>query len=610
MTVLSMLALLFVLLGPSALLAAHRHIAVGQSLAASLCAQVLFLYVLGLFLPLSWAFYALCALSLACWGAACLRAVRDMRAALRAFLTPGLLFFALAAPLCYYGAINRVFISFDEFSHWGLAVKLMNQTDGLAGNPAAVSWVLYDYPPALTLFEWLACRFLGPREGVALFGYQLLLVSCLLPCADEAGFRRPVRALAALALPLLVLGAIFPMWTLRLFSEPALGLLIALLFYFLIRPHADVRFDAVRSGVLLAFLCLSKNTGAFFAAFYLLAVLCVDRRRTLPYFATLLAAIGSWTAYCAVTGVQNAFSSGIAQNVSALLSGTLPAANATAPMRFLIALFTHPFTQAGIFGTYGMPAPPAYLLAAAAGLCIVGVRSSSGDKRRMHAAMGVLWLLTACYLLFIAFSYLLIFKPYESIKLNEFERYMTTALLMTALPGAMLCLAGTAREGSSVAWMRSARITCAAVIAALALLGNTGLLYETLIARSNVTPMHWQRYMPGELAAIVRANAPDGARVLCIGEGNAIALRYELALEYPVLTPHGDWMDPFSGNADALCAALADCDYVVTFELSEKPAQFAPLLDGEACENSLYLVTREEGGIHLALVAQAPPPPS
>lgn len=601
MTALSLLSLLALLLGPSALLAARQGVPASKSLAPSICAQALFLYALGLALPLSYGFYALAALSLACWAGAVFYALQDARGALRAFFTPGLLLFLLLCPLLYYGAVNRVYISFDEFSHWGLVVKLMNATDGLVGNPAAAPYVLYDYPPALALVEWLACRFLGAREGVALFGYQLLLVSFLLPFAEGAGWRRPLRAAASLLLPLLLLGAIFPMWTLRLFSEPAIGLLTGLLFYLLACP--DERPCATRDCVLLSFLVLCKNTGLLFGAFYLIALAFTRRERLLPCLLALLLSFGSWAVYCAATGIGSAFSSGIAQNVSALLSGTLPAANAGAPLRFLQALFTHPFTQAGIFGTYAMPVPPAPLLLASAGLCTLGVRAlPAADRPRARRAMGALWGLAAGYLVFIAFSYLLIFRPYEAEKLSEFERYVTLALLMTALPGGALCLRA-ARAGQRVP-----RAVCACCLCLLAVFGNTRLLYETLVARTNVTPMHWQRYMPGELAALLRAGAAPGDRVLCIGGGNAIALRYELSPGYDVRVGGGDWMAAWVRDPDALRGELALCDYAVTFDLED--ADLSALFEGEMRENSLYRVLREPDGPRLSLIASAPEPPA
>lgn len=601
MTALSLLALLALLLGPSALLAARQSISASKSLAPAICAQALFLYAVGLALPLSYGFYALAACSLACWAGAAFYALRDVRGALRAFLTPGLLFFLLLCPLLYYGAVNRMFISFDEFSHWGLAVKLMNATDGLFGNPAAAPYVLYDYPPALALVEWLVCRFLGAREGVALFGYQLLLVSFLLPFAEGARWRQPLRAAASLLLPLLLLNAVFPMWTLRLFSEPAIGLLTGLLFYELTCPGE--RPCAPRDCVLLAFLVLCKNTGLLFGAFYLLALLAARRERLLPCLLTLLLAFGSWALYCAVTGVGSAFSTGIAQNVSALLSGTLPAANASAPLRFLRALFTHSFTQAGIFGTYAMPVPPAPLLLASGGLCVLGVSAlPAGDRPRARRAMGALWGLTAGYLAFIAFSYLLIFKSYEAEKLSEFERYVTLALLMTALPGGALCLR------AAQAGRRAPRAVLACCLCLLAVFGNTRLLYETLVARTNVTPMHWQRYMPGELASLVRASAAPGDRVLCVGGGNAIALRYELAPDYDVRVVGEDWMAAWTRDAAVIREELAGFDFAVTFDL--EGAQLCDLFEGEMRENSLYRVSSGAEGPTLSLIASAPEPPA
>lgn len=225
---------------------------------------------------------------------------------------------------------------------------------------------------------------------MALFGYQLLLVSFLLPFAEGARWRQPLRAAASLLLPLLLLNAVFPMWTLRLFSEPAIGLLTGCSF---MSSPARVSAPARRATACCSpSSCFARTRASSSARFTCSALLVARRERLLPCLLTLLLAFGSWALYCAVTGVGSAFSTGIAQNLSALLSGTLPAANAGAPLRFLRALFTHSFTQAGIFGTYAMPVPPAPLLLASGGLCVLGVSAlPAGDRPRASRAMGALW---------------------------------------------------------------------------------------------------------------------------------------------------------------------------------------------------------------------------
>ena len=54
--------------------------------------------------------------------------------------------------------------------------------------------------------------------------------------------------------------------------------------------------------------------------------------------------------------------------------------------------------------------------------------------------MAALFALCLCYLLFIALSYLLIFRDYEAARLSEFDRYTTLPALLCGLVGAALCL--------------------------------------------------------------------------------------------------------------------------------------------------------------------------
>ena len=602
MTAIRLGALLALLLGPGALLAARRGIRPEQSLAPTMCAQALLLYAVGLFLPLDAGLYALSACSLGCWVGALWACRIDPLRALRAWLTPGLCCFVLLCPLLYWGAIERVYISYDEFSHWGLAVKLMNGTGRLFGSPESAPFMLYDYPPALSLIEWLFCRLLGAREGVALFGYQVLLCALALPLAGETRWRHPLRAAVSLLLPLLVLNAVFPLWTSRLFCEPALAMLTALLFVSLALQERPL--GNVGEALILCFLTLTLSPCFSVVAPDLLAAWCARGRRALRAGGPALLAFVSSQAYCALCGLGSAFSSGIAQNVSALLGGALPEANASAPLRFLLALFTSPYRPADIYGGYGLPVPPALLYALAAGLCLLGARCLPPERRR-HArrAVAALFALCLCYLLFIALSYLLIFRDYEAAQLNEFNRYTTLPALLCGLVGVSLCLRA-AREAGSIRTARVARAACAACACVLLCVGNTRFFHETVIARENVVQMHWQRYTPGELATAVRAQAPQGSSIVCLGDGNAIALRYELAPDYEVSVPGGDFMAPPDLDPQAVRDALDVCDYAVVLWADER---LAPFVLGDLCMDSLYRVEHGPDGPRLELLFSVPP---
>lgn len=602
MTAIRLGALLALLLGPTALLAARRGIRPERSLAPTMCAQALLLYAAGLLLPLDAGLYALSACSLGCWAGALWACRTHPLQALRTWLTPGLCCFVLLFPLLYWGAIERVYISYDEFSHWGLAVKLMNGTGRLFGSPESAPFMLYDYPPALSLVEWLFCRLLGAREGVALFGYQVLLCALALPLAGETRWRRPLRAAVSLLLPLLVLNAVFPLWTSRLFCEPALAMLTALLFVSLALQERPL--SGAGEALILCFLTLTKNTGVFFAALYLLAAWYVRGRRALHAGVPALLAFASWQAYCALCGLGSAFSSGIAQNVSALLGGALPEANASAPLRFLLALFTSPYRPADIYGGYGLPVPPALLYALAAGLCVLGARCLPPERRR-HArrAVAALFALCLCYLLFIALSYLLIFRDYEAARLSEFDRYTTLPALLCGLVGAALCLRAAWEAGSARA-VQAARAVCIACTCGLLCVGNTRFFHETVIARESVVQMQWQRYTPGELAAAVRAQAPQGSSIVCLGGGNVIALRYELAPDYEVSVPGGDFMASPDMNLQTVRESLDACDYAVVLWADER---LAPLVAGDLCADSLYRVEHGPDGPRLELLFSVPP---
>lgn len=102
--------------------------------------------------------------------------------------SPGLLFFAVVLVLIILNAKSLRFARWDEFSHWGLAVKDMFFSDMFAKHPGSTVMLKY-YPPVSTLIEYFCCYTNGLfSESMVYVGFQLFCLSTL--CCCLGGLKR------------------------------------------------------------------------------------------------------------------------------------------------------------------------------------------------------------------------------------------------------------------------------------------------------------------------------------------------------------------------------------------------------------------------------------
>jgi len=179
-----------------------------EQLPLSVTLIVAVLYFFSLAGQLMAGFYTVLALTAAAGaGTVWLLWKRRAEKPLRLLMTPGFAAFFLVALwllLCFRG---HMFTAWDDFSHWGLAVKNMHMYQAL---PAAVpqSTVTYrDYPPATTLFSWFWTQLSGGfNEGDPQRALNMLMMCFLLPLMRKQRWKKwgssVSMALALFLLPL------------------------------------------------------------------------------------------------------------------------------------------------------------------------------------------------------------------------------------------------------------------------------------------------------------------------------------------------------------------------------------------------------------------------
>lgn len=605
---LKLAALAFILLGPCALAYARKGARAERTLPAALCAQSLALIFLGYLLPFSVCVGVLTAVSAACWGYALLR-VRDVRRA-AGFFSPACLIFLLGVLLLYDACAPRLFLSYDEHSHWGLIVKVISVFDELPRAGRGAAYIQFTYPPSTAMLPAMAASILGYRDGVACFGYVVLLLGLLLGLTDRAGRWAPCWA----ALIYLCMMAVFPLGVLRLFCEPAVALLMALLIVRLFDRDGQCLWE---SALYAAMLAMTKNTGLVFVLLCVTARLCAqpDRREMKRAACMLLCgalAVWSYQTYCGVQGIEATISpSHFDENLAALLSGTLGEPYTSLPRRFAGFLFGAGLPQSGVYSCYGFATAAAVL---GVTLLMCGAHLAvARDKRRAGRLWLGVWLGNAAYMAMIVVSYFFFFEEAEVERLAEADRYTMLIALWTAVMAVVLLL----RERETPRRRVRAALLCA-LTAAMLPLSHMDMTVKTFITREYVQNTVWAREQTEQMAAFLREqlSGEEDARLLCMGDYPYVELHYALAGDIDIGRIDRSWDGaPWAGDAQAVAGVLEDGMHVFVAGLTDEDAQrvidsrYAVLtVDGAALQaHSLYRAQAQgDGSVRLVYLATMP----
>jgi len=554
---LKLLILCAILLGPSAFAYAKARRPVGSTLPLVICGQSLLLIGLGYFLPQSVCVGVLALVSALAWAAALVR-IRRLKEFLTAVALPGLLLF-LSSVILHDACASRLFLSYDEYSHWGILIKTIALYDELPRAGAGAPYIQFTYPPATAMLPSMVSCLLGYREGMAYLGYALLLACLLWGLASRAG-RRTGAAAASMVLLYACMMAVFPMSILRLFIEPAAALLMALL---MLGAYDGEEESIIETCLLAAMLAMVKNTGPVFLLIALAVRLCAkpDRREAKRCAAALitgLIAYASYSVYCRVQGIEAVISpSRLGENLRAMIGGTLHASYRDLPARFLRFIFLEPLPQSGVYASYGFGTCAA-VLGVMLLLCAAHVVIARDRKKALRLWGGV-WLLNLLYLGMILASYFVGFDESEVLRLAEADRYTTLVALWTGL---LACALLMAERDTPHPKRRLALI--GAAFAVLIPLSHPEMTIKTLITREYVQNTVWARDMTARTAAFIRSGlqGEPEAKLLCMGDYEYIELHYALAGDTDIGTPEQSWEKaPWSGDGEAVLAALETGGY-------------------------------------------------
>lgn len=415
-------------------------------------------------------------------------------------LVPGLLvYFVLFAWLWYINR-NRLFSSWDEFSHWGLVVKNMDFFDWFGNHPeSTVSF--RGYPPATALWQYFIGKLYGvfSEEHV----YQAtgwLIVALCMPIASKMKWKNTFRAFFSVSFLIAVPMIFNASYLILLYVDVILGIMLGYLLYCGFFSEKKDVFYYVNISVVLCALALTKASGVFLA---LVATAVIggyelvkaakgrqkrDIKRVLIMLAGFLAAIligkFSWSIYLKLTETSEAWntSSMTFSNIFNLFLGKGEGYQYTTITNFLNALGEIDFNSY-IFNMRYV----SWVVLTMALFYVLSrwVKEKSGFQFYAWGSMIGLAIYTIGLMLLYVFTY----SEYEAVNLASFQRYLATYFVALAyfISGVLF----TEINGRDVQTVR--KVTMAAVGVSLLLVPVRAIWDVTVLYKNTVNATIAQR---------------------------------------------------------------------------------------------------------------------
>lgn len=444
-----------------------------------------------------------------------------------------LLLFAVGSALIWWICRGRLFNDWDEFSHWGLALKFLFN-DKMLYSVASSPTSFKSYPPVYTLGQFVLVKtaFYSFREDLLMYAGGLLSwVFLWYPLKWISLKKQPLLAVCSAILLFFVPCMVVSHAYYRVSPDMLLGVLVGFLLCVLVFEQDKVaRWVLFCMGLFL--LTLSKSSGAG------LAILCaviaflylwrVEKQRMSPAlfapFAIVLVSKISWNLYLQAVGATERWPM---PKLSELFQ----------PLDYQKTVITKYFNAFFLEGNYGVLvkfAPVGWLVILLALMLVCYKLAPVGNRQKIIYAAGFAAGIFILFSLFMLVSYLYLFKEMEAVVLASFYRYMATpicAMLYVAVTVVGVCLA-------QLPMRKQLLIFPVMVVLYLSsgLLGN--YMQEIVQAPTNAAQTQHDRYLSQRTAKYIAALGEQHPRLYLITANDAGKMQNMINYElYPITLP-------------------------------------------------------------------------
>lgn len=353
-------------------------------------------------------------------------------------LQPPLVLFLIYAVLAYLALSGRRLVSWDEFTHWGLIVKVIAETSALVKHNSII--LCQDYPPGTALLMYHMLKGAGNSEGHMLFANSFLYFLPMLAFLRGVTWKR----WGEIALVLLIVYT--GVWTLScgygyLMVDPILALLFGAAFAIYVGEERSVR-GILMAALILATVVLVKKIGFFLAIIGGALILtdqlfCRPRKErrlscivaALAVFALAVTVNYSWHGYVVKNGLGQTFTQPMTtKDVIHSLSSKANEYQRSVRDNFITSILHWDLTKKvnRTLEPYRGPYTLAVWLALIATLYVVaflGERDRWG-RRRLFVTMAVFFTGLVIYLFGLLVLYMFTFPLHEAPYAASFARYV------------------------------------------------------------------------------------------------------------------------------------------------------------------------------------------
>ena len=292
-----------------------------EVLPASLCLQILLLYILAFFKALSF-IDAIGALTLLSGFIVLLRLTPEKRKLLSGKVTgklsdASLWVFVLMMILVYFGAKDKLITWWDDLNFWGTDVKAIFYDNGFAGRYLNVAPEFGDYPPGTQLSKWMFLHLApsGFNEGLMFTGYYFFIYSFLAPMIcffDKKGIKGIAGTMLAGIIIFILPSCVEAFYLDGCCADICMAVAFGAFLAGVVMPSPSDFFNMIKGTLYLAVMVLCKNTSLIWLAyafvFFVVYSLVHDDtargknawKTIFGYFALPCSAYLSWAIFCLI----------------------------------------------------------------------------------------------------------------------------------------------------------------------------------------------------------------------------------------------------------------------------------------------------------------------
>ncbi len=384
---------------------------------------------------------------LKCWktqGAS----LSEVRKAINHFWHEGGNAFTCFYIFCFFINYNKRFITWDEFSHWGIFLKECIRLDSLyCMSPL---WFAHkDYVPAMTLFETLWCKLsFRYAEPDVYRGIQVFMFSMMMPMFERFNFKKLLQlgsVIIALMVPLLFKTNDAFCFYHSIYCDVAVGIVFYWCMFEAYKEYEDLLYAFLALTIGISVLVISKMIamalaplviGYFVVRSLIISGKKINWKKSFLILPVIVVPVALWTWFNAFVtkyiGKMRGIQSYGGMKISSIKEVFWESESSSIPY---LKQVRDSFVDAIIHRDILIHGSYTFVIAfIAVAFFAMSIFVKNKNRKRTTALLGM-WVLVSgiYYALLIYFLYATAFSEYEATRLASYERYMNSFVIAVLL---------------------------------------------------------------------------------------------------------------------------------------------------------------------------------